>query len=150
MLKLGSSELQIIQVVLELINFFSSLVKFSHSSLLTSIISVEASLFDLIGESFQSLFELGDGGLVLLSLIVDHWRNLLLGLLGDLLESVPFVEEFLDLLDFLVLANTILTEIGQGLLQLIQVEGDWLSLVLHVLDTVLHGNQGLDIRQVLV
>jgi hypothetical protein len=35
-------------------------------------------------------------------------------------------------------------------LQLIQVEGDWLSLVLHVLDTVLHGNQGLDIRQVLV
>lgn len=119
-------------------------------SLTASVITVEVALFHGSDVSLEVFLVTNDDGCVSLALAVDERSDLLLDVLAELLEGAPLVEEFLGLLDLLVLADVVLLKELERLVELVQVERGLVVLLEDNLHAVLDADEVLDHGEVLV
>lgn len=89
--------------------------------LTTAIVLVEVTLLHFLNELLELLLKLSNRNVVLLGLSGNNWGDLLLDVLGELLEGVPVIEELPGLLDLGVLNRALGSEEVKGLLELVQL-----------------------------
>lgn len=149
-LKLVRVVLELVSLLNEVVNLAVDLLEGAECGLAASVVPVEVALLHGSDVSLQVFLVAGDSCDVLLALGVDKGSDLLLDILGKLLERSPFIEEFLAKLDFLFFLDSVGGEELEGLVELVENER---GLVVEGVDlghVVLDAHEGLHIAQILV
>ena len=85
---------------------------------------------------------------ILLAFTINNRSNLFLGVLGELLEASPLTEEFLSLLDLLVLADVVLLKELKSFVELVKVKHRLVILFVNNFHAVLDSDKGLYICEI--
>lgn len=134
---------------LEISKFSKDTTKLLDSNGWSTDILEEFSLLHLLGEGSDLILQVFDAHVVHVLEVLDFWCNLLLDILGNLFEVIPFFADLGEALALRVLAKFCFLEHLEGFFELIDLKGDLIGFSEYVFDGFFDVKNFFDVFKIL-